>query len=276
MDIFRRSFRELSGHACMGCESCIFCALKELFTQFQYSHESALPPDSLRKALAETFSDQRRFQLGFMDDAAECFENILLRIHGHITIDEDENHCTAPHCISHEKFAMNLVEQIICSSCGANSEPLPFTQMVHYVSAPALCQQSKKYNHTFTSFGQLLKSGEALGNIRDCPSGCGAKIQIKKTLLNHPDIVSLGLVWDSERPSVSQITDVFRLIGTSLNLIDVSLLLFTPLSPFAFHFSPLTFHLSHSLFPFIFLSLFLSFFILFFLDIIHLFMLSSK
>ncbi|KAJ9581716.1 hypothetical protein L9F63_023104, partial [Diploptera punctata] len=27
LDIFRRSFRELSGHACMA-ESCIFCALK--------------------------------------------------------------------------------------------------------------------------------------------------------------------------------------------------------------------------------------------------------
>jgi hypothetical protein len=54
-------------------DSCIFCALKELFNQFQYSQESALPPDALRFALAEAFSDQRRFQLGFMDDAAECF-----------------------------------------------------------------------------------------------------------------------------------------------------------------------------------------------------------
>ena len=49
---------------------------QELFNQFQYSKESALPPDSLRLALAETFSDQRRFQLGFMDDAAECFVSL--------------------------------------------------------------------------------------------------------------------------------------------------------------------------------------------------------
>ncbi|XP_074597639.1 ubiquitin specific peptidase echinus [Brevipalpus obovatus] len=221
LDIFRRSFRDLSGHACMGSESCIFCALKELFTQFQYSHETALPPDSLRKALAETFSDQRRFQLGFMDDAAECFENILLRIHGHIAHTEAEDACSAPHCISHEKFAMNLVEQIICSSCGATSEPLPFTQMVHYVSSPALCLQAKKYSNLRVTFGQLLRCGEAYGNIRDCPSGCGAKIQIRKTLINRPDIVSIGLVWDSERPALNLITDVFRLIGTSLNLDDV-------------------------------------------------------
>lgn len=49
---------------------------QELFAQFQYSQESALPPDALRRALAETFFDQRRFQLGFMDDAAECFVSL--------------------------------------------------------------------------------------------------------------------------------------------------------------------------------------------------------
>ena len=46
---------------------------QELFSQLQFSHESALPPDALRRALAESFFDQQRFQLGFMDDAAECF-----------------------------------------------------------------------------------------------------------------------------------------------------------------------------------------------------------
>jgi hypothetical protein len=46
---------------------------QELFSQLQFSQESALPPDTLRRALAESFFDQQRFQLGFMDDAAECF-----------------------------------------------------------------------------------------------------------------------------------------------------------------------------------------------------------
>ena len=57
LDVFRRSFRELSGHACMG-NCCIFCAVKVIFTQFQYSEKSALPPNALRKAMAETFYDQ--------------------------------------------------------------------------------------------------------------------------------------------------------------------------------------------------------------------------
>ncbi|KAM6182950.1 ubiquitin carboxyl-terminal hydrolase 54 isoform 8-T8 [Erethizon dorsatum] len=72
LDIFRRSFRQLTTHKCMG-ESCIFCALKGIFNQFQCSSEKVLPSDTLRSALAKTFQDEQRFQLGIMDDAAECF-----------------------------------------------------------------------------------------------------------------------------------------------------------------------------------------------------------
>ncbi|XP_065335682.1 uncharacterized protein ec isoform X2 [Cloeon dipterum] len=224
LDIFRRSFRELSGHACMS-ESCIFCALKELFAQLQFSQEAALPPDALRRALAESFSDQQRFQLGLMDDAAECFENILLRIHFHLASGEPDDMCSVEHCVPHQKFAMTLVEQSVCGACGATSEPLPFTQMVHYVSASALTTQARQMadesapsNHMF---GQLLRKAGGMGEIRGCPSKCGATIQICRTLTNCPDVVSVGLVWDSERPSLEHIMAVFSTLGTSLRLQEV-------------------------------------------------------
>ncbi|XP_046455507.1 uncharacterized protein LOC124202990 isoform X3 [Daphnia pulex] len=226
LDIFRRSFRDLTGHACLG-ESCIFCALKELFAQLQYSHESALPPDALRRALAETFLNQQRFQLGFMDDAAECFENILLRIHFHLASNEAEDQCAAGHCIPHQRFAMTLVEQSVCAACGATSEPLPFTQMVHYVSASALTSQARQPPNLMEPgspaglFGRLLRQAGGMGDIRDCPSACGAQIQICRTLTNRPQIVSVGIVWDSERPQLDHIMSVFALVGTSLQLRDV-------------------------------------------------------
>lgn len=47
--------------------------LQSIFAQFQYSSEKVLPSDALRTALAKTFQDEQRFQLGIMDDAAECF-----------------------------------------------------------------------------------------------------------------------------------------------------------------------------------------------------------
>ncbi|KAA0198955.1 hypothetical protein HAZT_HAZT002312 [Hyalella azteca] len=79
-------------HNCVALDAFPF---QELFSQLQFSHESALPPDALRRALAQTFYNQQRFQLGFMDDAAECFENILLRIHFHVASHEHEDMCSA-------------------------------------------------------------------------------------------------------------------------------------------------------------------------------------
>ena len=44
-----------------------------VFTQLQYSELSCVPPDAIRRAMALTFDTEDRFQLGLMEDAAECF-----------------------------------------------------------------------------------------------------------------------------------------------------------------------------------------------------------
>lgn len=63
-----------------------------------------------------------------------------------------------------------FILKIICHSCGATSDPFPFTQMVHYVSTPALCTQAKLSDYQVgMNFGELLKSAGAIGDIRDCP-----------------------------------------------------------------------------------------------------------
>ncbi|VVC95030.1 unnamed protein product [Leptidea sinapis] len=258
LDIFRRSFRELTGHACLG-PSCIFCALKEgsdggksgtaiqkqkieglkdrellppkdmsltgslageLFAQLQWSAERAPAADSLRRALG---GGGARFQLGCMADASECFEHLLLRVHAHVAPGSgdkrDDDACRAPHCVPHRKFAMMLVEQSVCGACQATSEPLPFTQMVHYVSATALTAQAALGEHG-DSFGLLLKKAGGMGDIRDCPNACGAKIQICRTLMNRPEVVSIGMVWDSERPSAEHVAAVYAALGTELRPTD--------------------------------------------------------
>lgn len=212
LDIFRRSLRQLPGHFCLG-ESCIFCALKGIFSQFQHSRERALPSDNLRHALAETFKDEQRFQLGFMDDAAECFENILERIHLHI-VPEETDACTSKSCITHQKFAMTLYEQSVCRSCGASSDPLPFTELVHYVSTTALCQQTLQRRDE--SFGELLQAASTIGDLRNCPSNCGQRIRIRRVLMNSPEIVTIGFVWDSDQSDLTE--DVIRSLGPHLSL----------------------------------------------------------
>ncbi|XP_051473419.1 inactive ubiquitin carboxyl-terminal hydrolase 54 isoform X5 [Apus apus] len=223
LDIFRRSFRQITTHKCMG-ESCIFCALKSIFNQFQCSSEKVLPSDALRTALAKTFQDEQRFQLGIMDDAAECFENLLMRIHFHIADETKEDICTAPHCVSHQKFAMTLFEQCVCTSCGATSDPLPFIQMVHYISTTSLCNQAicmleRREKPTPDMFGELLQNASTMGDLRNCPSNCGEKIRIRRVLMNSPQIITIGLVWDSDHSDLAE--DVIHSLGTCLKLGDL-------------------------------------------------------
>ncbi|XP_056629137.1 inactive ubiquitin carboxyl-terminal hydrolase 53 [Triplophysa dalaica] len=220
LDIFRRSLRQLSGHFCLG-DACIFCALKSIFCQFQQSRERALPSDTLRHALAETFKDEQRFQLGIMDDAAECFENILERIHLHLVSDSAGEICTSKSCITHQKFAMTLYEQFVCRSCGASSDPHPFTELVHYVSSTALCQQvervlEKTDRLRSDMFGELLQAANTIGDLRNCPSNCGQSIKIRRVLMNCPEIVTIGFVWDAEQSDLTE--DVIRSLGPNLNL----------------------------------------------------------
>ncbi|KAF5929053.1 hypothetical protein HPG69_015526 [Diceros bicornis minor] len=134
---------------------------KGIFNQFQCSSEKVLPSDTVRSALAKTFQDERRFQLGIMDDAAECFENLLMRIHFHIADETKEDICTAQHCISHQKFAMTLFEQ----------------------------------------------------------SNCGERIRIRRVLMNAPQIITIGLVWDSDHSDLAE--DVIHSLGTCLKLGDL-------------------------------------------------------
>lgn len=223
LDIFRRSFRQLTTHKCME-DSCIFCALKSIFAQFQFSSERVLPSDALRSALAKTFQDEQRFQLGIMDDAAECFENLLMRIHFHISAESREDICTAKHCIPHQKFAMTLFEQCVCNSCGATSDPLPFIQMVHYISTTSLCNQAVRMlecreKATPDMFGELLRNASNMGDLRNCPSNCGEVLRIRRVLMNSPEIVSIGLVWDSDHSDLAE--DVIHSLGTCLRLGDL-------------------------------------------------------
>lgn len=70
---------------------CVF--LQSIFAQFQFSSERVLPSDALRSALAKTFQDEQRFQLGIMDDAAECFVSLRHNMAMHTHTERGERGC---------------------------------------------------------------------------------------------------------------------------------------------------------------------------------------
>uniref|UniRef100_A0A8C5LSJ5 Ubiquitin specific peptidase 53 n=1 Tax=Leptobrachium leishanense TaxID=445787 RepID=A0A8C5LSJ5_9ANUR len=205
-----------------GQNSCFLnSAVQSLFAQFQTSREKVLPSDAMRHALAESFKDEHRFQLGLMDDAAECFENILQRIHFHIVPNSEGDMCTSKSCITHQKFAMTLYEQCVCRSCGASSDPLPFTEFVRYISTTALCNEVDRMLERHERlkpemFAELLQTANTADDFRKCPSNCGQKIKIRRVLMNCPEIVTIGLVWDSDNSDLTE--DVVRNLATQLYL----------------------------------------------------------
>ena len=223
MDHFRLWLSQLRGHYCTG-SACVFCSLHQLFAQLSASNRAALPADQLRRALAHTFSAQRRFQLGLMDDAIECFEHILQRLHLHCAGDQPDEGCQATHCVAHRLFAHQLIERRRCGGCNRGDSRPPYAQFVQYVSTPALLGSALNARRANPlSFGSLVRAVCAQGDFRDCAfPECGSRCQLRKTLLNAPPLLAIGLNWESERPSAGHIAQLLQLVEIQLRLSDVS------------------------------------------------------
>lgn len=95
-------------------------------------------------------------------------------------------------------------------------------------------------------FGELLQNA-SMGDLRSCPvrlqltliimnwlyrisdltsasssqSQCGQQLRMARVLLNSPEIVTIGLVWDSDHSDLAE--DVIHTLGTCLRLGDVRL-----------------------------------------------------
>lgn len=203
LDPFRAAFVYLDRHHCDG-KSCIFCALGILAVEYQYHKKGPISPDTLRYALAKTYKSNNKFQIGYMDDAAECFESLLCRLHLSLSQNQSDSSCIAEDCIAHRLFSMTLVEQVHCL-CGSTSEPVPFSQYIFYIPVTCIIESFSK--DIALSFSTLIH--QAAADKRPCSDDeCTlGKLNgsVRVSLIERPDVFCIGFAWPSDNPS-SEVT----------------------------------------------------------------------
>lgn len=78
---FRHALLNAPSHTHTDGRACMTCALRAVFTFYQYGDEASIPPDSVRGVLASLYADQQRFQSGEMADAGETLMAVLRALH---------------------------------------------------------------------------------------------------------------------------------------------------------------------------------------------------
>ncbi|KAL6050243.1 Ubiquitin specific peptidase [Balamuthia mandrillaris] len=223
LDSFRAKFVNEGSHVHRG-SSCIYCALKQLFKEYQFSESETLPPTALRTCLAILYQEEDRFRLGDLDDAAEALEAILTclnkvyLINGQSKIDEYN-----PESISNKVFGIPILERIQCKKCDAVSQPYGSDLFIYYAYVTEVISGSKRYPSL--SFDRLLKrlSSEERKSCPNEESGLckEKKCPVYKYLLQQPEVFAIGLVWVTPNPTVQEITDMLSLIDARIRLSNI-------------------------------------------------------
>mmetsp|Transcript_26589 Transcript_26589/g.92424 ORF Transcript_26589/g.92424 Transcript_26589/m.92424 type:complete len:220 (-) Transcript_26589:62-721(-) len=120
LDSMRERVVNLSGHPPhfdSDADSCMFCALRTLFTYYAFADDAVLPPDSVRHLLASLYGADDRFQLGETDDASEAMDAILRCLHA----DQIRRERAAPGPSRHSSRHVAMVERARALSRTAGS-----------------------------------------------------------------------------------------------------------------------------------------------------------
>jgi len=211
-------------------EQCSLCSLKIIFTQYEFSESPNLPPDALRRSLSILYSSRHKFQLGQLDDAAEVHDALMNSLHNALVgvspleMPQNEVSCN-PECFVHKIFGMNMIEYINCE-CGESSS-FCFKQFIYYVSAEALRRYGTNYTNIDIRNGRTVTFSQLIHAInqddrRQCKNiQCTKSNPVCYTLANVPEVITIGIVWNMESPSVGFISDVLDRIDEELCLEEI-------------------------------------------------------
>ncbi|KAI6652151.1 hypothetical protein LOD99_4696 [Oopsacas minuta] len=228
LEVFRKSLQRVQGHVCT-LKTCVFCVYQLILDRFDYKDIPVVPPELLRRVMAICFEKQEGYNLGLsFDGIHKTYEELLVRIHYNLTGSGEVTSCSAPHCLTHQKFSSNFILHGNCQ-CGHSLELSHSLELVYSISAQSLIEESRKISNSSKSsrsnsreFETILKLIGSLQDTQPCPNpNCKAPLRIQRTLTNKPDVFTISLNWDG-LPITSQcLHDVINSIGTSLYLDDI-------------------------------------------------------
>jgi ubiquitin C-terminal hydrolase len=142
----------------------------------------------------------------------------LNAIHNCITgAEKGEEKICNPSCVVHEAFALNVVETMECPKCKEQGEPFSYQEFEHYVPADALRTVSKMNRSGKSSFPSILKYLDKQ-DLRVCPNEqCKTHNPLTRRLLNHPAVITIGLIWTSASTDKDEIEGVLSCLSTSFD-----------------------------------------------------------
>lgn len=227
---FREAFQGSTEHLCGG-DLCVFCALKSLFRHYMIGSSGYfchIPPHELRVTVSKVFSEQQRFQLDKMDDAAELLEELLGRLHHELSWYKDV--CSPP-CAVHRCFGADIIgnveECVYCEEVPDRVES--FRTCIHYIPTTLLgtssCRFNSPYNPPFFIENRIRDYMES--EHIECPT-CArlypqieSRLHIRKFICNTPMILSFVLVWSRPRASKEDLSEKMQNIPLTLKLDEI-------------------------------------------------------
>lgn len=227
-------------------QPCFLCAFSDFWSVACALQEDddieLLDTWQLRETLSLVYKNVKRFQLGQMDDAAECLDAILVQLHkGIVSLSCDEPcssfhdlrhtsesqfetenremlHLTAvdicsPPCLIHELFGMSVVRLSRCPQ-GHSEEPTPSMQGVIYVLGDELLRRYERLRHG-VPFRFEVALRETADHQRDT-CGCGDELTTYTFLLTQPRYMFISTVW-TEIPDDECFEQYLRIIPSTIS-----------------------------------------------------------
>ncbi|KAG2377880.1 hypothetical protein C9374_008965 [Naegleria lovaniensis] len=208
-----RPFRDLflsidkDSHFHKDPQSCVFCALKTLFTSYETDARSVIEPNDVRTSLSFAHNKDSKFQLRRMDDASEAFQAILEDVNNSLKYDQIPI------------FDFNVTDFYVCRNCNSYSEPHNYTTNNWCISSSEFVTNKRRDPNM--SFEQAIRSSVESFH-KTCENCKGTSDSQKHIFQTFPAVCTISFSWEADvisEDSILEFMSYFKI--KNINLHDI-------------------------------------------------------